>query len=77
MCVVQSSVSDLRRLSNGRIQTTKLYLKMRRGNSLQEGRGEDRQAGVKNREDEVQRGVYMKNLTSHHRDALHPRQASG
>ena len=83
MSVVQSSVGDLRRLANGRVPTTKLYLKMGRGNSLQEGRGKYRQAGVKNREDEVQRGrVHEKShdvvqLGPPYRDALRRRQGSG
>ena len=61
MGVVQSCVSDLHRLSDGGVQTTKLYLKA--CNSLHESGGEDRQAGAKDREDEVQEGVYMMNLT--------------
>ena len=38
MSVVQRSVGDLHRLANGGVPTTKLYLKMGTGNSLQEGR---------------------------------------
>ena len=63
MSIVQGGVGDLHRLSDGGIQTAKLYLKVGTGNSLQKGRGKYRQAGTKNREDEVQRGMYMKNLT--------------
>ena len=63
MGVVKSGVGDLHRLQDGSIQAPKLYLMTRTGNTFQKGRGKNRQAGAKNREDEVQRSVYMKNLT--------------
>ena len=53
----------LSRLSNCRVKSTNLYLKVGRCNAVQKGRRKDGKSSTKKGSSEVQQGVYVKNLT--------------